>query len=133
MGDVVVTVPMNFKHRDVPGKTGLTAWLGEGDPPGTPWSGQEWAFTVGGGTPSCVPGDRCYVVCEGRLVGYSPLIRVEQWDMGNGKGRGLIALIRGGGAVACTLKKPVRGFRGWRYRWWDRVAETPIDLSEYMR
>lgn len=134
MSDVVVTVPKNFTHPSAPGKRGLAAWLAEGDPPESEWSGQEWWFTTYGGIPLCNPGDRVYVVCEGRLVGYSPLIRC-MYDEGvaercKGDYHGPIAFIRGGGAVACTIDLPITGFRGWRYRWWSREAEHPVDLTQ---
>jgi hypothetical protein len=36
------------------------------------------------------------------------------------------ALVRHGDAVAVTIDEFVRGFRGWRYRWWNRDIETPF-------
>jgi hypothetical protein len=33
-------------------------------------------------------------------------------------------LQRRGGAV--TLDEPIRGFRGWRYRWWSLESERPF-------
>ena len=125
--DVVVTVPKTFTHPDAPGKVGLAAWLAEGDPPGAPWSGQEWAFSAGTNVPDIKPGDRVYVVCDGRLVGYAPLIRIERAP-GSKPGIRRTLLIRGGGAVACTIDEPITGFMGWRYRWWEREAEKPITL-----
>jgi hypothetical protein len=68
------------------------------------------------------PGQRCYVVAHGRLRGYSPLYAVEVDETG----RRLIAFIRRGGAVALTLPSPIRGFRGWRHRWWQRPQEQPF-------
>lgn len=132
MSDVVVTVPMNFTHPSAPGKKGLAAWLAEGDPPGEPWSGQEWAFSCGAHCPDINPGERVYVVCEGRLVGYAPLIRVEKGR--NNKARHLrtvprYLLIRGGGAIACTIDAKITGFMGFRYRWWERDEEKEIVLS----
>jgi len=125
--DVVVTVPKNFTHPSAPGKKGLAAWLAEGDPPGSEWSGDEWEFSTWGPTPDIKPGERVYVVCEGRLVGYAPLTELVA-----GGGWGTVVFVRGGGAVACTIPEPVTGFRGWRYRWWDRSAEVPLDLSAYL-
>lgn len=132
MSDVVVTVPMNFRHPSAPGKKGLAAWLAEGDPPGSPWSGQEWHFTTHGVLPTFSPGDRCYVVCEGRLVGYAPLLRVLYDQNRFMRGRAPICFVRGGGAVACTIDEKITGFRGWRRRWWDRSEEKPLDLSEFL-
>lgn len=109
--DVVVTVPRRF---------GLDAWIAEGDAVGEPWSGTEWHFYLGGHPPVMLPGDRVYVVFNGAIRGYSPLVRIER------NGRGSFALVRHGGAVAVTIPEEVRGFRGWRYRWWDRAAEIPF-------
>lgn len=129
MSDVVVTVPKNFTHPAAPGKRGLAAWLAEGDPPGSEWSGQDWWFTTYGTVPDIQPGERVYVVCEGRLVGYSPLVHTMiQGDDVRGY-HGPIAFVRRGGAVACTIDEPITGFRGWRYRWWKREAEKPLQLS----
>ncbi len=125
--DVCVTVPKNFKHESSPGKVGLAAWLAEGDAPGMPWSGQEWWFTTHGRIPKIEPGERVYVVCDGRLVGYAPLVNVMIRGSPK-KYRGPIAFVRHGGAVACTIDEPITGFRGWRYRWWDREQEKPLEL-----
>lgn len=133
MSDVVVTVPKNFTHPAAPGKKGLAAWLAEGDPPGSEWSGTKWVYETHGNMPLCFPGDRVYVVCEGRLVGYSPLIRAMYQSEHSRPGKpyfGPVAFVRGGGAVACTIGDKIIGFRGWRYRWWDRDEEKPLDLKE---
>ncbi len=127
MSDVVVTVPKDFKHPCAPRAKGLMAWLAEGDAPGEPDSGVEWSFRTGGGMPSIKPGERVYVVCDGRLVGYAPLIRMQAYPIF--RGGYIIDLIRGGGAVACTINEPIKGFRGWRYRWWSREDERPLDLT----
>ena len=68
--DVVVTLPKSF---------GLSAWIEEGDPAGTAeWSGTEWGWFMGGKPPrTLVPSERVYVVYNGRLRGYSPLIRID--------------------------------------------------------
>lgn len=128
MPDVVVTVPKNFTHPDFPGKKGLAAWLSEGDAPGEPWSGQDWCFSTWGMPPNIIPGERVYVVCEGRLVGYAPLTELS---LQNEKGWGAIGFFRKGGAVTCTIPRYIQGFRGWRYRFWDLVEEVPLDLSKY--
>lgn len=120
MADVVVTVPMAFEYA---GKRGLSAWLAEGDRPGEPWSGTYYAYTVGGARPGIIAGERVYVVCEGQLRGYAPLVELEP------AGPNRWSLIRGGGAVAVTLERAVRGFRGWRYRWWERSAEVPVGAA----
>ncbi len=110
MSDVVVTVPKWF---------GLDRWFAEGDPAGEPWSGQEWGFFLGGGVPDIKPGERVYVVFNAKLRGYAPLIRVERTIRG-------CALVRGGGAVAVTIDRRILGFRGFRYRDWDRSEERPF-------
>jgi len=119
MTDCVVTVPKNFTHPCAPDKKGLAAWANEGDPAGSPESGIEWEFTTWGARPNCAPGDRLYIVCENRLRGYAPLVRVD-YDAGE------IAFIRRGGAVAVTIDERIQGFRSWRYRWWDRSVERPF-------
>lgn len=114
--DIVVTVPKNFEFG---GKRGLAAWIAEGELPGDPETGEDWYFYMGGNPPKMQPGDRVYVVCEGKLRGYAPLVRVERYDGG-------YALIRRGGAVAVTLPVGVKGFQGFRYRWWNREEELPF-------
>lgn len=110
--DVVVTLPKSF---------GLKRWIEEGDPAGTRWSGQEWGWFMGGRPPTKIqPGERVYVVYNGRLIGYSPLLYVVPTISGG------FALVRGGGAVAVTIGWRIRGFQGYRYRWWDRSEERPF-------
>lgn len=130
MSDVVVTVPKNFRYR---GKTGLAAWISEGDPAGTKWSGEEWHFYLGSIRPKIEPGDRVYVVCDGRLRGYSPLVRVDEcldpsrYSRSSASGyASRYALVRHGDAVAVAIPDPIPGFRGFRYRWWDREIEIPF-------
>lgn len=118
--DVVVTVPKSFTHPVAPGLRGLAAWIAEGDAAGDAWTGQEWVYTVGGCEPNVYFDERVYVVCEGCLRGYAPLIRVERY------GPYRWALVRGGGAVAVTIPEPIKGFRGWRRRWWNRDIERPF-------
>jgi hypothetical protein len=110
MMDVVVTVPKSF---------GLDSWIEEGDPAGSEWSGEEWGFFLGGHPPKIEPGERVYIVYNALLRGYAPLIRVQM------TGRGY-ALVRGGGAVAVTIPERIKGFRGFRYRYWDRMREVPF-------
>jgi hypothetical protein len=136
--DIVVTVPKNFRYGN---KRGLAAWLDEGDAPGETWSGELYQFSTWGFCPHINSGERVYVTCEGRIVGYAPLVSMDfdyvtcvspesapSWPSGMAR----IALIRGGGAVACTIPEPVVGFRGWRYRWWDYAQERPLDLRIYI-
>jgi hypothetical protein len=109
MSDVVVTVPKYL----------WLEWLDEGDLPDEEETGDEYAFYLGGPKPDIRPGERVYVVAHGKVRGYAPLIRMAVLG-------GSYALIRGGGAVACTIAEPVTGFRGWRYRWWDYDDEQPF-------
>lgn len=108
--DVVVTVPNSF---------GLDTWINEGDLPGEKWSGLEWHFYLGAGVPKISPGERVYVVYNGKLRGYSPLVRLEHIGRGG-------ALVRHNGAVAVTIPEYIKGFRGFRYRWWNLVDEIPF-------
>jgi hypothetical protein len=109
MADVVVTVPKSF---------GLSTWIAEGDAAGEPWSGQAWHFYLGGHPPTIRPGERVYVVYNGRVRGYAPLVRIEKTPRG-------YALVRHGGAVAVTIAKTIPGFRGFRYRDWAYADEYP--------
>lgn len=128
--DVVVTVPKNL----------WSEWLHEGDLAAAnaemepaEWQEEfEYGFNIGKRRPDIVPGDRVYIVAHGLLRGYAPLVSVEPYSSrfgGNGRG---YALVRHGGAVACTLHTTegklleVGGFRGFRYRWWYREDEAPF-------
>lgn len=110
MTDVVVTVPKSF---------GLDQWIAEGDPAGEKWSGLEWHFYMGNGNPKIEKGERVYIVYNGKLRGYSPLVRVEKY------GRGF-AFVRHNDAVAVTISEFIKGFRGYRYRWWNYSDERPF-------
>jgi hypothetical protein len=107
--DVVVTVPKSF---------GWDTWIGEGDAAGEPSTGQEYAFWIGRGRPNIQPGERVYVVHNGKLRGYAPLVRLH-WS----PERNRYALIRQGGALAVTLSDYIKGFQGFRYRWWEYHEE----------
>lgn len=125
--DVVVTLPKKF---------GLKKWTAEGDPAGTDWSKTEWGWFMGGNPPKKLePGDRVYVVYSGHLIGYSPLLRIEDDPHGFDADPKLddvvyrdsgFALVRGGGAVAVTIDQHIKGFQGYRYRWWERSEERPF-------
>ena len=119
MPDVVVTVPINFRLPEFPGLRGLDTWCAEGDAAGEEDSGLSWVFTTGGSYPNIQPGERVYVVCEDRLRGYAPLVRLYCHA-------GAVHLVRRGGAVAVTIPRLIVGFQGWRYRWWDRAEEVPF-------
>jgi len=111
--DVVVTVPKSF---------GLKQWIDEGDAAGEPWSGQYWAFYLQS-VPDIDHGERVYIVCNGRLRGYAPLVQVKTLDLAR---KAKCALIRGGGAMACTIPERIVGFMGFRYRWWKYDVEIPF-------
>jgi hypothetical protein len=114
MTDVVVTVPQSF---------GLGTWIAEGDPAGAArWSGLEWHFSLYGRFPRIRAGERVYVCYGGSIRGYAPLTRIDV----NPHDRRRFALVRHGGAVAMTIPEDVRGFRGWRYRWWTYDVERPF-------
>lgn len=112
MADVVVTVPKAMWHE----------WIGEGDLPGDEpqWDSHFW---IGGGLPDIQPGDRVYVVSHGRVRGYAPLFQTERRCRLRPS---RACLLRRGEAVAVTIPEIVRGFQGWRYRWWERDAELPF-------
>ena len=129
MADVVVTVPK-----------GLWAeWLAEGDlarDDGScaTWNGEcEYGFHMRGTRPNIVPGERVYVVAHGHIRGWAPLCAIVDGERFGGA-PGSWALLRRGGAAAVTLQatgKPgepatVRGFQGFRYRWWLRNDEIPF-------
>lgn len=111
--DVVVTVP----------KVMWQEWLAEGDLPGEEPEYQSHFWISPSGLPKVEPGDRVYVVAHGRLRGYAPLVRMETRCR---LARDRACLLREGDAEAITIPEPVRGFQGWRYRWWERDAETPF-------
>lgn len=130
MSDVVVTVPM--------GK--WAEWLDEGDlardvaavprgsweVEGAAWEGRmEYGFTMGAGAsrPDIGPGERVYVVAHGRLPGWSPFEYFDSAARFGDPRPGSWAIVRRGGAVACTIAAPICGFQGWRRRWWDRDDE----------
>lgn len=114
--DVVVTVPKSF---------GLDRWIGEGDPVGKPWSGVEWDFYLGNIRPNIQPGERVYVVYNGALRGYAPLVRLDRAQAAHRYGISY-SLVRHGNAVAVTIPEYIKGFQGFRYRWWDREIEVPF-------
>lgn len=112
MTDVVVTVPKGMWED----------WIEEGDLPGED-AEYESHFWLGGALPKMAPGDRVYIVAHGKLRGYAPLVGIER----RCRLRPSVGcLLRRGDAQAVTLSEPIRGFQGWRYRWWDREAERPF-------
>jgi hypothetical protein len=110
--DIVVTCPMAAWEE----------WIDEGDLPGEEAQYEShWMFS--GAPPHIQIGERVYIVAYGRLRGYAPLIDTE-WQCQLDSRRH--CLIRSGGAVAVTIDRPIRGFRGWRYVDWDRSEEKPF-------
>jgi hypothetical protein len=112
--DVVVTVPKGL----------WLDWIEEGDLPGDPPSGYTSHFWIAPwNLPRMLVGDRVYIVAHGRLRGYAPLRATERACELNPD---RACLVRDGEAVAVTIDEPIRGFQGWRYRWWERDAERPF-------
>ena len=117
MSDVVVTVP----------KAMWEEWIEEGDLPGEE-AQYESHFWLGGALPKMAYGDRVYIVAHGKLRGYAPLFNIErQCSLRPSVG----CLLRRGGAQAVTIPEPIRGFQGWRYRWWDVADE--ISFPDWMK
>lgn len=107
--DLVCTVPKWFWPQ----------WVAEGDAVGEPETGIEWGFSLGKVKPPIKPGERLYIVAHGRLRGYAPVTCVKllagQWS-----------ICRQGGAVAVTIPETIRGFQGFRRRWWAVEQEVPF-------
>lgn len=105
--DLVGTCPKDFWEE----------WIREGDAAGEPYSGEEWGWWTKHSYAKLIgPGDRFYVVAHGRLRGWAPVTRVirdgASW-----------VICRAGNAVACTIDRPVPGFRGLEKRFWNRDEE----------
>lgn len=111
--DIVVTVPKGL----------WTEWLAEGDLPGEPTHQFESHFWIPSLGRDRVIGDRCYVVAHGRLRGYAPIVDTERRCRLRPS---RACVVRRGGAVAVTIDQEIRGFQGWKYRWWDRSSEVPF-------
>lgn len=110
MSDLVGTCPMGFWQE----------WIEEGDPAGTPETGEEWGWWTKHSLAATIkPGERFYVVAHGMLRGYALVTRVAK------EGPSWI-ICRKGGAIACTIDKPIPGFRGLEKRWWSREDERPF-------
>ena len=110
--DVACTVPKGL----------LEEWLAEGDWPGDPHGDMEshfWVPTL----PKIETGERVYIVAHGKLRGFAPLIRTELSCVLR---RGRSCLVRNGNAVPVTIPEEIRGFQGWRYRFWSRDDEIPF-------
>ena len=109
--DIIVTVPRDF---------GLGTWIDEGQLPGEEWNKKEYHFYLYGTPPQIGPGERVYILFNGAIRGYAPLVRIDRFSNGR------YGLVRYGGAVAVTTPEYIRGFRGFRYRWWPISAERPF-------
>lgn len=115
MSDVVVTVP---KHM-------WEAWIAEGDLPGEQAQYVSHFWIPAESLPTIQVGERVYIVAHGKLRGYAPLTGIERrCTLPGASSRA--CLLREGDAEAVTITEPVRGFQGWRYRWWDRTDEVPF-------
>lgn len=111
MADLVGTCPKDFWEE----------WITEGDAAGDPETGEDWHWYTRDPTALTIkPGERFYIVAHGKLRGYAPVVRVENNE------RGGLAIVRHGGAVACTIPQPIPGFRGLRRVWWKREDEQPF-------
>jgi hypothetical protein len=123
--DIVVTIP----------KPRWTEWLTEGDlADGTEnpafWDERsEYGLTFGAGAsvPKVQVGERLYIVAHGQLRGYAPITEIdtERPERFGGEPGGF-AIVRRGDAVAVRLPLPVKGFQGYRYRWWNPEVEIPF-------
>lgn len=121
MTDLVVTVP---KQLWLP-------WIAEGDAAGDPCTGEEWGFYLGGIRPPISTGDRLYIVAHDKLRGYAPVVRLtrsspltDELRFAGEKDKWVIC--RRGNAVAVTIDETIKGFRGWRRRWWTCDIERPF-------
>lgn len=118
MTDIVVTLPQGT----------LPEWAAEGDLPDEPWDGKTYyVWTIGRIIPRIDVGERVYVIYQRHLIGYAPLVRIAQVAPQR------FGLIRAGGAVAVTIPQEVKGFQGYRYRWWDRSEEYSIPVTGRLR
>jgi hypothetical protein len=108
--DLVCTVPKWF----------YPAWIQEGDAAGDPETGIEWGFSLGRVKPPIKPGERLYIVSHERLRGYAPVTAIKLLA-------GQYSICRQGGAVAVTIPETIRGFQGFRRRWWNIEDEIPFE------
>ena len=110
--DLVGTCPKNFWEE----------WIVEGDCAGTDETGEEYAWwTRSKAVLKLQTGDRLYVVANGKLRGYAPVVRVIQRE--DSEGKIYFGVCRKGGAVAVTIPETIPGFRGLRKRLWERDQE----------
>jgi hypothetical protein len=113
MSDLVGTCPKYFWEE----------WIAEGDAAGEPDTGMEYNWVTSSALARRIQsGDRFYVVAHGKLRGWATVKFLESIE---GE-RNAWNIVRGGGAVACTVPFAIPGFRGLRIRWWEREAEQPF-------
>jgi hypothetical protein len=119
--DLVGTCPKDF----------FKEWIAEGDAAGDPDTGQEYNWGTGSLLARRIqPGDRFYIVARGKLRGWATVKFVEAIE---GERRAW-NIVRGGGAVACTIPQEIHGFQGLRVRWWKREDEIPFpNWREFQR
>jgi hypothetical protein len=109
--DLVATCPKDF----------WLEWLAEGDCAGEKETGVEYSwFTRHSLAGQIKPGERFYIVCNGKLRGFSIVTRIT------GPNNGAYQICRKGGAVALTINEAIPGFRGLRRVWWLRDDEKPF-------
>lgn len=115
--DLVGTCPKDFWEQ----------WIAEGDAASVNGvvypsiTGEEWSwYTRHSLARDINPGERFYVVAHGKLRGWAPVTRVGVIDYRS------YEICRRGGAVACTIREVIPGFRGLRIRWWKREDEQPF-------
>jgi hypothetical protein len=119
MSDLVGTCPKDFWEE----------WIAEGDAAGTPATGMQYNWgTASPLAGKMCEGDRFYVVAHGKLRGYALVtqVLVYPWQDAGEVNRKSYAIVRAGGAVACTIPEHIPGFRGLRLRWWKREEEVPF-------
>ena len=98
-------------------------WIAEGDLPGEEPEYLNHFWILAHGRPNIERRERVYIVAHGKLRGYAPLVGKEaSCELNPSRA----CLIRTGGAVAVTIPEYIRGFQGWRYRWWPRELEVPF-------
>ena len=119
MIDLVATCPKDFWEQ----------WIAEGDAAGDPETGELWHWYTNHNLATHInPGSRFYIVAHGKLRGWAPVFRIDDYSSlpYECKADTRYAIVRRGGAVACTIPEPIPGFRGLRVRWWKSEDEVPF-------
>lgn len=124
MSDIVVTVAKTFTLPSAPGLKGLAAWIKGVLSTVEPLSFDYFCeHTIGCARPQIAAAERVYILCEGRIRGFCPLIGIREVPHA---GKNTFRLLLGAGGEAVTVPWDVNGFGGWCYRWWDRSDELPF-------